>query len=450
MSLRLLEALSRHASERPDARAHIELASGRRMTWSQLRDATTAMAKRVRDAVPTGSVLALCMANASDFTAAFLGILDARCSVFPVSADITAPELQAAIESSGAAAIVRDSETIELQRHRRTLAGANLLLQSSGTTGKPKIVLRDGPSLDAVAANMCGSIGFSKDDHVLAAVPLCHSYGLEHGLLAPVLAGSAVHLVDGFDVATVIRALAQDITIFPGVPSMFEMLANLGATERFTTLRTAYSAGGALPKTVFDNFQRKYHTTVGQLYGATEIGSITLSDPLSPHFDAASVGQPMNGVDVRILDDGQIAIRASSMFSGYVNEKDSPLVDGFFPTGDLGAVDAHGNLTITGRLKLLIDVGGLKVNPLEVEAVLSQHEAVSRCVVVPMRLSETVFRLKAVIAPRDPRDPPRAEDLRQFARARLTAHKVPRLFEIRETLPTSPTGKILRHLIEAS
>lgn len=449
MSLRLLEALSRHASERPDALAYVELASSRRMSWAELRAAASVMAKRVRQAMPAGSVVIVSIANTCDFPAAFLGILQAQCSAFPVSAEIAPVELQAAIENSDAAAIIRSLDTIEPQPHRRLIEDANLLLQSSGTTGKPKIVLRDGASLDAVADNMCRSIGFSHDDHVLAAVPLCHSYGLEHGLLAPVLAGSAVHLADGFDVATVTRALAQDITILPGVPSMFEMLATLGGTEPFATLRTAYSAGGPLPKNVFNSFFAKHGVRVGQLYGATEIGSITFSDPRSPHFNPASVGQPMNNVEIRILNDGQIAIRASSMFREYVDASDSTLMDGFFPTGDLGALDAHGNLTITGRLKLLIDVGGLKVNPLEVEDVLSQHESVSRCVVVPMRLSETVFRLKAIIAPRDPSDPPRVEELRQFARARLTAYKVPRLFEIRESLPTSPTGKILRHLVEA-
>jgi acyl-CoA synthetase (AMP-forming)/AMP-acid ligase II len=200
---------------------------------------------------------------------------------------------------------------------------------------------------------------------------------------------------------------------------------------------------------------------IGQLYGATEIGSITYGDPRTAAFDPASVGRAMQGVEIRVesrdgnatpLDpgsEGQICIRAESMFAGYVGETSSPLIDGFFPTGDLGRLDVQGNLTITGRLKLLIDVGGLKVNPMEVEDVLVQHPAVAACVVVPVPQSQTLSRLKAVVTPRNPDLPPQADELRQFARRQLSPHKVPRIIEVRTTLPRSPTGKILRHLVDA-
>jgi long-chain acyl-CoA synthetase len=140
------------------------------------------------------------------------------------------------------------------------------------------------------------------------------------------------------------------------------------------------------------------------------------------------------------------------MLSHYVGDDSAPTEGGFFLTGDLGRLDARGNLTITGRTKLLIDVGGLKVNPLEVEAVLSQHPAVERCVVVPVKVSDTVSRLKAIVTPRDgapPEDAPTPEALRRFARERLVPYKVPRVFEVRASLPLSPTGKILRHLVAA-
>jgi acyl-CoA synthetase (AMP-forming)/AMP-acid ligase II len=138
------------------------------------------------------------------------------------------------------------------------------------------------------------------------------------------------------------------------------------------------------------------------------------------------------------------------MMCGYVGDASPLTADGFFPTGDLARIDEHGNLFIIGRLKLLIDVGGLKVNPLEVEQTIEEHPAVGACVVVPMRLSETVFRLKAVVTPADPARPPSSDELRKFTRERLTTHKVPRVFELRETLPRSATGKVLRHLLVES
>ena len=193
---------------------------------------------------------------------------------------------------------------------------------------------------------------------------------------------------------------------------------------------------------------------------------MTFNDPnRAGAFDPASVGRPMRGVDIRILDvddprpdgplmhgvEGQVAVRANSMMEGYLNDDTAgALLDGYSLTGDLGRVDGQGRLTLTGRIKLLIDVGGLKVNPLEVEEVLAQHPQVAACVVVPVPVSETVSRLKAIVMPRDPDGPgPTPESLRRFARDRLTAYKVPRLFELRKTLPRSPTGKVLRHLVAA-
>ncbi len=244
-----------------------------------------------------------------------------------------------------------------------------MLLQSSGTTGLPKIVRRDAASLDAVSAQMVESTGIAATDRLLSCVPLCHSYGLEHGLLAPLWAGATVHLANGFDLDQVRTELSgAHITVFPSVPSVYEMLANLhDPNRRFSSLRLAYSAGGALPDSIFERLRDRCGITVGQLYGATEIGSITFAHPDDPHFNAASVGLPMRGVELRLDHENQLFVRAASMMSDYVRDDSMLTPDGFFPTGDLARLDNHGNLFITGRLKLLIDVGGLKVNPLEVE-----------------------------------------------------------------------------------
>lgn len=431
--IELLERLRRHAIDSPDRIALREIASGRTMTWADLDRAVFERARNAQGGA--ADVAMLRCPNSCVFHLEFLGILAAGRSVFPVSHDIVDAEFDA-ISTKVAA-----SE-----------AGPALLLQSSGTTGLPKIARRDSRSLDAVSRNMVEAIGIAPSDHVLACVPLCHSYGLEHGLLAPLFAGATVHLAQGFDLPTIRRELVQSgITVFPAVPSIYEMLGNLAEeSDHFRTLRIAYSAGGPLPPRVFEEMCDVLNIRVGQLYGATEIGSVTFAHPDDPHFDPASVGRAMHGVETRIDDTGQLHVRATSMMSRYIGDPSPLTPDGFFPTGDLAQIDAHGNIAITGRLKLLIDVGGLKVNPLEVEQTIAQHPAVGSCVVVPMRLSETVFRLKAIVTPADEAHPPSSEALRRFARERLTAYKVPRLIEIRATLPRSATGKILRHLLVES
>jgi acyl-CoA synthetase (AMP-forming)/AMP-acid ligase II len=493
MTLRLIEQFERRARRHPDAPAIRQVATSdspaRLVTRGELAAWTAAVASRLAEAVAPGGTVLICAPNQPEFTAAFLAALAAGLRAFPVSPDLAEPELIAAAQRSSAAAVIgTDASLAVLAPHvprrigidevpgiiRNAPAAARahdtggLLLLSSGTTGRPKIVVRDARSLDAVSEAMAESIGFTESDHVLACVPLCHSYGIEHGLLAPTWAGSCVHLSRGFDLRVTLRELSgSGVSIFPGVPFMFEMLARHGgAPGGFPALRRAYSAGGPLPRTVADAFSAATGVTLAQLYGATEIGSVTFADPALPGFDPASVGRPMRGVAVRILppdapdaasrpplppgEHGHVAVAAASMLSGYLGESASPTVDGFFLTGDLGRLDAHGNLTITGRIKLLIDVGGLKVNPLEVEEVLAQHPGVASCVVVPVRVSETVSRLKAIVTPRPEFGAgPAAESLRRFARSRLTGYKVPRVFEVRADLPTSPTGKILRHLVEA-
>jgi long-chain acyl-CoA synthetase len=308
---------------------------------------------------------------------------------------------------------------------------------------------------------MVEGVGFRPDDRVLAIVPLCHSYGVEHGLLAPVWVGSTVHLCGGLDLGVVMPQLANGgITLFPSVPSAYDMICQVAAPQPLSALRKAYAAGAPLPSAVYESFRQKFGVCIGQLYGATEIGSVAFANPDAPHFNPRAVGRPFAGVSVRIVDpqtradvppgsEGEVLVSAPSMLAGYLHETTPATVDGAFPTGDLGRIDEHGNLTITGRLKLLIEVGGLKVNVLEVEDLLARHPSVSEAAVVALKVSETVSRLKAVVTPRDVDRPPCPDELRQFLRERLTAYKVPRVIEVRPSLPRSVSGKILRRLLEA-
>ncbi|HMB94448.1 MAG TPA: AMP-binding protein [Tepidisphaeraceae bacterium] len=472
----LLAQLQRHANERPDAPAYRQ--GSTTLTYRNLVGGIATLTNSLRRELQPNDVVLLSCSNQLAYPVAFLATLAAGCTVFPVSVEMTEVELRRAVVESAAVAVIGDARTIELLRgslkyffsiSNIPLNGndrlepatlGDLFLQSSGTTGVPKIVRRSGLSLDRAAEVMAEAVGFRPDDSVMMTVPLAHSYGLEHGLLAPIWAGSCTVLANGLDLPIVLPELSSGaITIFPGVPSSFEMLAGLADSElKMPALHTAYSAGAPLPRAIFDAFHQRFGVRVGQLYGATEIGSVTFNKPIAD-FDPASVGQPMRDVSVRILNpddsnqtlprgnEGTVAVRASSMFSGYLNGS-AELVDGHFLTGDLGRLDEQNRLFITGRIKLLIDVGGMKVNPQEVEAVLQLHPAVEACVVVPIAQSQTVFRLKAVITLRDQTVAVPIDELRALARSQLSSYKIPRWFEVRKSLPRSASGKILRHLVE--
>jgi acyl-coenzyme A synthetase/AMP-(fatty) acid ligase len=474
MTSQLLAQIARHADDATRC-AYVETATGRVLPYRQLLDRITSLQSLLSATIRPGDVVMLRCGNRVDYAPWFLAILASGGRALPVSPELTTTELRNLAVRAGATAIVGDDAThaalaslirtgwpldagagagSQAATHVATAGTGELLLASSGTTGEPKIVRRSSTSLDAVAVNMVEAIGFRSGDRVLACVPLSHSYGLEHGLLAPLWAGSTVHLCDGMDLRPVADALAGEVTIWPAVPSMIETLAMVtSAPSCLPSLRVAYTAGGPLPRGVYERFLGRFNVRVSQLYGMTEIGSVTFADATSATFDPASVGLPMRGVSVRVLDrvgeEGEIAVAAPSMCHGYVGAA-VPLDDGHFRTGDLGRIDAHGNLIITGRMRLLIEAGGVKVNPLELEAVLSSHPQVAECVVIPVRQSATVQRIKAVIVPRDPAHPPDVTDLRRFARERLASYKVPRLFEFMDTLPRTETGKVKRQLLETA
>jgi acyl-CoA synthetase (AMP-forming)/AMP-acid ligase II len=446
----LLDRFAQHARNRPDDIALREVCTGRTMSWSKLATEVNDLSSRLRQLPLPGPIILRCP-NVLEYHIAFLGALLADRPIFPVAPDIADAELNRAIAICGARYTLTETlRAIEFPANGSSNAtlipdGPALLLQSSGTTGLPKIVLRDARAIDAAGQNIADALGISPNDRILATVPLCHSYGVEHGLLAPMLIGARVDLVRGFDMPAIARELSAGITLFPGVPSIFEMLANIRVST--ATLRCAYAAGAPLPASVISSLAHNLGLRVGQIYGTTEFGSATFNDPHAVNFDPLSVGMLMRGVDARIDPNSLLSIRAPSMFTSYVGEP-SPLThDGFFSTGDLARRDDLGRLYITGRSKLLIDIGGLKVNPLEVEAVLASHPEVEIAIIVPVKVTDTISRLKALIVPRDPAHPPALEELRSYTRSQLTPYKVPRIFEIRNQLPRSATGKILRHLL---
>jgi acyl-CoA synthetase (AMP-forming)/AMP-acid ligase II len=478
VSIRLLERLLHHASTRPDAIAVREAGGSRRtLTWRELRDASGLLARQLRD-THAAPVVLVSATNRVELLVTLLAGLWCDGLVMPLSPELPAVQLRDLAARAGASLAIGEAAVLDalagfvparlpldaaLVQPRRVpgdleIPGRNgsLLLLSSGTMGAPKLVRRRAEALDAVGQNCSRALALGPDDAMLLAIPLHHSYGIDQGLLTAVMAGCRIELHDGFDRAQVRASLRDDsVTILPAVPFLFDVLAR-GAT-RAPSLRKAISAGGPLPSGVFEEFRRSVGVDIGQIYGSTEFGSVTYSDPDDADFAPGSVGRPLYGVTIRILDpdnprpeqplaaghEGQVAVSAPSMLCEYLGEPGAPTRNGFFITGDLGSLDAAGRLTLSGRTALLIDVAGRKVNPLEVEAALSCHPRVAEVAVVPIPYSRTVGRMKAVIVARGSGEL-RDEELRRFLRERIAAYKIPRRFEFLAALPRSPAGKILR------
>jgi long-chain acyl-CoA synthetase len=482
--MELIDRIQQHATDRPRALAIRDAASAAATaacTYAELAHRVDHLAPLLRGSFPRGAVLALQCRNCPDFVVAYLAILAAEMNVFPLAPDMALPERQRACDTAGVCGILLNEQTTstipftarratsealaELSAHARTgdrppQQGPGLLLQSSGTTGEPKIIRRPAAALDGMARMLVEAIGFSPADGVLTGVPLGHAYGGEHGLLGPAYGGSAVHVCNGLDLALLAHELrGGHISLLAGVPFLFEIMSKVTDLPALRTVRHAYSAGAHLPLSVQNAFRSRFGIGIGQIYGATELGSITFGDAAAIQARPTSVGYPMAGVkvhtlprpahdaDMNIPDEHQeLAIESPAMLGDVIGSHTTWRPGSPWPTGDLGYVADDGSIVLTGRLRLMIDVGGRKVNPIEVEQVLRQHPAVAEAVVLATRVSETVCRLRAVVECR-PGGEAGEQAIRAFVAERLTAYKVPRVIEFCSQLPRTPLGKVLRHKV---
>jgi long-chain acyl-CoA synthetase len=354
-----------------------------------------------------------------------------------------------------------------------SLTGDVLYQYSSGSTGKPKRVCRTLNNLYHEVNNFTETVNITPSDKILCIVPLYHAHGLGNCLLAatcngatlvmlePVLQnGNPVEVPFVFRRQRVLELIENEkITILPAVPYIFNTLAEEMPDDLpvdLSTLRLCFSAGNFLSKDIFDKFLLKWKIAVRQLYGSTEAGSISINLDEKPETTYDSVGSPMKNVEIKIISDesevlpmgkiGEVVIKSQALTSGYSSMPElnqQVFKDGWFFTGDLGKKDEAGRLYITGRKKLLIDTGGYKVDPLEIENILMTHPQVKEAVVVGVKQADGRELIKAVIVT-ETGEKLVGNEIILFCKERVTDYKIPRIIEFRDEIPKSPLGKILR------
>jgi long-chain acyl-CoA synthetase len=331
---------------------------------------------------------------------------------------------------------------------------------SSGSTGRPKLVPRTHAQCAAEAA-LYDELGMSTEDTILSAVPLFHTYGMGACIFGGAVSGATVVILEDPHPFLLRRhrALelieAERVTVFPGVPFNFRLMAEAPAGGDLSSLRLCFSAGTALPRPSFEAFGERFGILVRQLYGSTETGIISANMSDDPVATFESVGAPLGEAEIAIVDDegepmpvgelGEVTVKSPAATNGYA-EMDEPnrqaFRDGWYFTGDLGRLDDDGMLYLAGRKKLLIEIGGYKVDPIEVQDVIEAHPSVEEAIVVgvPGKV-EGEEAIKAVAVPSEDCD---ERELIAFCRERLANFKVPQVVEFRDEIPKSPLGKILR------
>jgi long-chain acyl-CoA synthetase len=437
--------------------------------------------------VRPGDRVAIMLPNVPDFAVIYYGILRAGAVVVPMNpllkerevgyylgdsgarlifawhgcaADATAGAAQAAADTI----IVNDlfddvlSAPAAVEVVSRSGDDTAVILYTSGTTGQPKGAELTHANLTAnvaVAAQELFHLGPS--DVVFGGLPLFHSFGQTCGLNAAISAGACLTLVSRFEPAKVFEVLTRDrVTIFEGVPTMYVALLGHAGREAYdlSALRLCVSGGAALPVEVLRGFEKEFGCVILEGYGLSETSPIASFNHPDRERKAGSIGTPIKGVQMRLLDAtpegvGEIAIRGHNVMKGYWQRPDSTdeaISDGWFRTGDLARIDDDGYYFIVDRKKEMIIRGGYNVYPREIEEVLYEHPAIVEAAVVGVPDSVLGEEVAAAVVLK-PGATQSAEDIRDYVKREVAAYKYPRHVWLMDALPKGPTGKVLKREI---
>jgi oxalate---CoA ligase len=455
------------------------------ITFDQLRRLTARIVASLNaKSISRNDRVAIVLPNGPDMACTFLGVTSGATAA-PLNPAYTEDEFTFYLSDIRAKALIVEAgstspaigcaknlgiEVIELEMLSSSIASepifakeqdVALVLHTSGTTSRPKIVPLTQTNIVVSAGNIVRTLALTASDVNLNIMPLFHIHGLMAGLLAPLLAGGTVFATPGFNAlkffAWVERAKP---TWYTAVPTMHQAI--LARAERHHDvigrhpLRFIRSSSSSMPPQVIAEIEATFAAPLIESYGMTEAAHQMATNPLPPgRRKPGSVGRPA-GPDITIVDEagvpqppgaiGEIAIRGANVTMGYENNPKAnaeAFANGWFRTGDQGLVDREGYLTITGRLKEIINRGGEKVSPREVDEILMDHPAVAQVVTFSMPHDMLGEEVAAAVVLRDGLAVTES-DLRDFASRHLAAFKVPRKIIFLDEIPKGATGKVQR------
>jgi acyl-CoA synthetase (AMP-forming)/AMP-acid ligase II len=342
-----------------------------------------------------------------------------------------------------------------------------MFLHTSGTTSKPKRVPLTHKNMCTTVGNIIATYLLTSQDRSLLVMPLFHVHGLMAGLLGPLYSGACVVIHGKFSASKFwTHVVEYKVNWFTAVPTMLQIL--LANAEKHypaknpPALRFIRSCSASLAPAVFEELQTKFGAPVCEAYAMTEAAHQMTSNPL-PEFGPrkpGSVGKANKNLELVILADdgtilepgkiGEVCIKGDNVTSGYVNnpEANKTAFDfGYFHTGDQGYLDTEGYLFLTGRIKELINRGGEKISPLEIDAILLAHPEVGEavCFAVPDQMYGQI--VGAAVVPRDPSSKLSPEVIKAFCKDKMAVFKIPAQVFVLETMPRTATGKIQRRIV---
>jgi long-chain acyl-CoA synthetase len=497
MSLNLGTILQASAADRPK---HVAIRMDERvLSYEQLDRAARGVATSLRArGIQPGDKIALLIPNVPEFTIAYFGILYAGGAIVPINVLAAAPEVAYFLADSEAKLLIAhplfaapakagsdqagvplvlaggdpgsSGDTLEAMQQAAPIAALEatpadataVILYTSGTTGKPK-------GAELTHSNLFVNCAFvvprlippqDTDTYVaLATLPLFHSFGQTVIQNATLARGGSFTLLPRFEPKKCYEVLERDrVTVFAGVPTMYFALLHHEQQRDYNLSSLAFcmTGGAPMPVEVMAAFERRFGVTILEGFGLSETSPVASFTMLDRPRKAGSIGYPVWGVEMGILDEndnelpdgerGEIVVRGHNIMKGYWKRPDAnkeTLRNGWFHSGDIGLRDADGCYFIVDRKKDMILRGGFNVYPREIEEVLYAHPAVAEAAVIGVAHESHGEEVKAVIALKTGQKAS-AEEIITFCKERLAAYKYPRSVEFVEALPKGPTGKILK------
>ncbi len=474
----------------PDRAALID--GARRLTWSELDEAVDHVAGGLREqGLHPGDRVALLLGNSIEFVVGYFAILRAGLVVVALNPAYTVAEVAVLLTDSGARLVFVDETTVAVGSGaveaiascevvdvssalwRRLLTsqpiapgdesvapnGLALLLFTAGTSGRPKGAMLSHAALLAnidMLRSLEGPPAVLESDTVLLVLPLFHVYGLNTGLGLAVSAGATCVIVDRFDPVESLRLIANaGVTTVAGAPAMYQAWSRVpAAREACQSIRLLSSGGSPLPVAVFDAFAALTGKTIFEGYGMTETAPVVSTTLVTGVAKAGSVGRPLPGLQVRLVDDsgqevddgdpGEVWVRGASVFTGYWPAGlGGPDSDGWFRSGDVAYVDAEGDLYLVDRRREVILVSGFNVYPREIELAIESLAGVIEVAVVGVPDDATGEAVSAIVVTSEGSGPSR-EEIAAHCATRLARFKCPSSIRVVDALPHSSTGKIAK------
>ena len=495
MSESLAKILTDTAAAQPD---HVAFKlDDAELSYGMLEEGSARIAGLVKSkGIEPGDRVGIMLPNVPYFPVVYYGILRAGGVVVPMNVLLKEREVRFYLEDPGAKLLFAWHEFDEAASPGAEAAGAEcvlvapgsfeemlagqepdredpdraaedtaVILYTSGTTGKPK-------GAELTHANLgrnCAATGstlakLSKDDVLLGALPLFHSFGQTCTMNSSVESGATVTMLPRFDPEKALEIIARDrVTIFQGVPTMYNAMlhADSADTADTSTLRLCMSGGAAMPAELMRAFEEKFGCIVLEGYGLSETSPVASFNHPDRDRKPGSIGTPIAGVEMKLVDDqgkdvpqgeiGEIVIRGHNIMKCYWEREEATAEaindDGWFHSGDMGKVDEDGYFFIVDRKKELIIRGGYNVYPREVEEILYEHPAVQEAAVVGVPDEALGEEVGAAVVLKKGADAD-ADELKAYVKEQVAAYKYPRKLWFLDELPKGPTGKILKREIK--